>query len=508
MPIPDNSVVLYDFFKLLKKINEKLKSEELRTLLSDVDDNSNHSHNKFFVNDQALYREAMCLVEEISLYLVKHDSIHADKNILSAFFSALKSFNQSRTNQFKPEFSNFQVLDTSKLAALVNQYELAIDLLRQLSVTKNQIQKISESNDPYPSPRGIEQLEDLFKLLDKNRIIQGDNLYSMVLLNKICKIIRTELELTTQDLYELRAFYIDQSILFNKQRLNYQAKTTLLEKTLVAFIGRIEEIYATNTFPSVELISLREKLSHTEHLYDGAGQLNQENTNQLLNDLQNIIKNQLSNHTNKNASIQFFYKTSLSVLASLDQTPHSNSIAISSEEIFFDDMIVTFNNIKNHINSSQWNTQGQGFFSKKTPDGIIKLRKLFAELPTMQNAELINKINTIKKFMALYELTKQKILSKGRFRTDSVHNLYREIYNILDSAYANLNPEAKSKFYLAYIYNAEPSHGVIFSGISHNTPNAVTTLFNETPILPEDFVECCKKPQLTTGSGVLQKPNT
>ncbi len=550
MPMPDNSVVLYDFFKLLKKINENtLKHEELSKLLSEIDDSSNHSHNKFFVTDQASYIKAMDLVKKLSSYCqsemqpyeeIRYFSISSVPNekyiILSKISSELKILDL--INQENQRFSSFQAIDITKLAALVENYnrfydeqplvaskerqlsqESATTLIPMILSTWEQMEKISAPGDP--SPIEIKQLKVLIISLDENRLRQGDNIYSMIFLNKAYNLIRRELELinTVQfDLspnyyqyhHALRTFYVEQSISFNNQRIIYQTKATLLEKTLAAFVSRIEEIYAISSFPSTELITtLREKIPN---LYNN-GKLNQENTTQLLTELQAIIKQQLSTMHSNTASIQFFYETSLSVLASLDQTPHSNSIAISSEEKFFSDMIITFNNIKNHINLSKWNTRGQGFFSKKTPDGIIKLRKLFAELPTMQNAESTNeiktndKINTIKKFMALYELTEKKVLSKGYFRTDSVHSLYKKISAALDSAYNKLNPEAKSKFYLAYIYSDEPSHGAIFSGISHNTPNAVTNLFNKAPTLPEDFVECCKKPQLTTDSGVSPKPN-
>lgn len=105
-----------------------------------------------------------------------------------------------------------------------------------------------------------------------------------------------------------------------------------------------------------------------------------------------------------------------------------------SEQFFFDSLKAQLIDLKKQVENITWDKSGWGFFFKKVPDGIQKIRKIFNEKPlgTLEPKTNVESNNlTMNIFSEIYFLIKQKNSSTQYLRSRAVKNFYQSLQESL-----------------------------------------------------------------------------
>ncbi|MFM2323120.1 MAG: hypothetical protein RLZZ225_1273 [Pseudomonadota bacterium] len=111
-----------------------------------------------------------------------------------------------------------------------------------------------------------------------------------------------------------------------------------------------------------------------------------------------------------------------------------------AEKFFFDYFIASFRDLKEQVNRSEWNKHGWGFFRKKVPDGIQKVRLLLDKMPleNIDSAYHERHLLMLSYFSDIYHLMKQKNSSKKCLRSATVKRFYQLIEQSLEAFHQKL----------------------------------------------------------------------
>lgn len=120
------------------------------------------------------------------------------------------------------------------------------------------------------------------------------------------------------------------------------------------------------------------------------------------------------------------------LLQSIVETSKNNN---TQENIFFYSLKIQLISLKEQIENTIWNKSGWGFFFKKVPDGIQKIREIFNTKPfntseSETNVELNNLI-MLSLFSEIYFLISQKNSSTQYLRSPAVKNFYQSLQESL-----------------------------------------------------------------------------
>lgn len=120
------------------------------------------------------------------------------------------------------------------------------------------------------------------------------------------------------------------------------------------------------------------------------------------------------------------------LLQSIVETSKNNNI---QENIFFYSLKIQLISLKEQVENTIWNKSGWGFFFKKVPDGIKKIREIFNTKPfntseSETNVELNNLI-MLSLFSEIYFLINQKNSSTQYLRSPALKNFYQSLQESL-----------------------------------------------------------------------------
>ncbi len=176
------------------------------------------------------------------------------------------------------------------------------------------------------------------------------------------------------------------------------------------------------------------------------------------------------------------------VVASLED----NNTTAQPENLLCNSFTVVLRELKEQVDGAEWDTHGWGFFCKKVPDGIQKIRLLlnqvFNDLSLdgggLQHYE--QNLFMLSRFSDIYRLIKQKNSSKKCLRSSGVKRLYQSVEQRLEPLYTKINPD------LLRALNSMPTSNQAFESLN-------TNLFKEQALeLSEDGIQFL--PTLSSGS--------
>ena len=107
---------------------------------------------------------------------------------------------------------------------------------------------------------------------------------------------------------------------------------------------------------------------------------------------------------------------------------------IQPEQIFYDSMKAQLIDLEKQVKNIAWNKSGWGFFFKKVPDGIQKIRAIFnaKTFDTSESESNVESNNlTMNIFSEIYSLIKQKNSSTQYLRSPAVMNFYQSLQESL-----------------------------------------------------------------------------
>ncbi len=121
-------------------------------------------------------------------------------------------------------------------------------------------------------------------------------------------------------------------------------------------------------------------------------------------------------------------RTEVQLLENIIETSQNNN---AQENIFFDSLKLQLINLKDQVEDTVWNKSGWGFFFKKVPDGIQKIRKIFNTIPfnisDLETTVEPNNLIMLSLFSEIYSLINQKNSSTKYLRSSAVKNFYQSL---------------------------------------------------------------------------------
>ena len=121
-------------------------------------------------------------------------------------------------------------------------------------------------------------------------------------------------------------------------------------------------------------------------------------------------------------------RTEVQLLENIIETSQNNN---AQENIFFDSLKLQLINLKDQVEDTVWNKSGWGFFFKKVPDGIQKIRKIFNTIPfnisDLETTVEPNNLIMLSFFSEIYSLINQKNSSTKYLRSSAVKNFYQSL---------------------------------------------------------------------------------
>lgn len=182
------------------------------------------------------------------------------------------------------------------------------------------------------------------------------------------------------------------------------------------------------------------------------------------------------------------------VVASLED----NNTTAPPGNFFLNSFTAVLRELKEQVDRAEWNTHGWGFFCKKVPDGIQKIRsllnKIFNDLSFdgrgLQHYE--QNLFMLSRFSDIYHLIKQKNSSKKCLRSSGVKRFYQSVGQSLEPLYEKLNAAIDPDWFRVLLVNPTTTSNQAFDFLSNN-------LFKEqVPESSEDGMQLF--PTLSSGS--------
>lgn len=182
-------------------------------------------------------------------------------------------------------------------------------------------------------------------------------------------------------------------------------------------------------------------------------------------------------------------KSEESLLDTVAKSSEGNLIIFSQQEKnFFKDFISRLKILKDQVDSTEWNKSGLGFFCKKVPDGIQKVRFLLDKMPLDSKDSQYHERNLImlSLFSDIYHLIKQKNSSNKCLRSRAVKYFYLSMNELLKSLNAKLKDTLDPDWFRLLTTN---NHSA-FNFPSNNLFKEQTPEVEDTIQFPTCFTSC------------------
>lgn len=329
------------------------------------------------------------------------------KSILELMAEKINLIN--KINELKEKI---QVIKTEEHAfKLLQDYDLLekLDLVEKLqSKRENTIQKIDQL------------LKEIAECENNIKELQKDNDSSTVQTNKV-KILRLEKKKTQ--------FSNDLNYLTDQEKYEIEAEKRLR--------GPIEKIL--NNIKNTQTLNCPIKLLQNERSL----RFNLLETTRLIKDIEKLKDNALKNkqHSEIKAKQEHIENQLFQVIQDLSgiQPP------TSTDNRFFENLKTQLYNLKDQIENSNWNKLGWGFFYKKVPDGIQKLRAIFNEDTFIhlesEHGDGLKKLILLSVFSKINAVIDKKNTTSNFYRCRAVNDLYqtqKRVLNLIDNDFFTL----------------------------------------------------------------------
>ena len=413
-----------DPIKILKAQIEhpKTKQEDLRTESKIKKDLTQNAQNLNVLTE--FFKDIVQLVP------IKNNNII--KNFLEKIQSILdlnseKNALEAKTNEENPtpqaELITFLQQNESELIEYLK--ELAED--KQKEITKLQIEKqnlevlgkknilnsqISELEEKIQSTKNDQHI---YSIIEENNLLKP-----LIHLERLQKITDN----TERDIKELQK-QINKKNKYHLDLIEQLKKQKSEQRVAEDYRNQIEK--EINIIRDIKTTEWQSKLAQNQRAF----RFNSIDTRHLTAEIEKQKINATRKKEWKNIK-RILNRTEELLLQSIVETSKNNN---TQENIFFDLLKIQLINLKEQVENTVWNKSGWGFFFKKVPDGIQKIRaifnaKTFDTSESETNLEL-NKLIMLSIFSEIYLLIKQKNSSNQFFRSPAVKNFYQSVQETL-----------------------------------------------------------------------------
>lgn len=145
------------------------------------------------------------------------------------------------------------------------------------------------------------------------------------------------------------------------------------------------------------------------------------------------------------------------------------------EKDLFSRVFSVLSELKEEVDCVQWNTCGWGFFCKKVPDGIQRIRsflnKIVNELPSDSEGCFLHQeqnLFMLVSFSNIYHLIRQKNSSKKCLRSPAVKRFYQSKGQLLESLYEELESEMDPSWFSTLLANIKQNSSQIFDFLNND----------------------------------------
>lgn len=413
-----------DPIKILKTQIEhpKTKQEDLRTESKIKKDLTQNAQNLNVLTE--FFKDIVQLVP------IKNNNII--KNFLEKIQSILdlnseKNTLEAKTNEENPtpqaELITFLQQNESELIEYLK--ELAED--KQKEITKLQIEKqnlevlgkknilnsqISELEEKIQSTKNDQHI---YSIIEENNLLKP-----LIHLERLQKITDN----TERDIKELQK-QINKKNKYHLDLIEQLKKQKSEQRVAEDYRNQIEK--EINIIRDIKTTEWQSKLAQNQRAF----RFNSIDTRHLTAEIEKQKINATRKKEWKNIK-RILNQTEELLLQSIVETSKKNN---TQENIFFDLLKIQLISLKEQVENTVWNKSGWGFFFKKVPDGIQKIRaifnaKTFDTSESETNLEL-NKLIMLSIFSEIYLLIKQKNSSNQFFRSPAVKNFYQSLQESL-----------------------------------------------------------------------------
>ncbi len=413
---------------LAKKLREDDKVKNLKEKIEINKDRLNSTKEKYYKNQKELIiflnDNNMELVVLIKDFLIKkRKEIEKDKSELNNEKEKLELFDKK--DKLVNEISKLEE-NISKIKKDKNVWRMLVDygLMKILSLMDKLEELLKGSGEE------IKKLEEqLNKLESKLRGIK-EKFYNL-----------------KQKYYEDKERHGKEEVKYYKEKENFYKEEEMFCKEKEKYLTKIDEC-------------VKELLKNEKEFHDGEAA--QETYRSQVECIINEIKSGARLRLQQNArEIRFNSMDTRRLMAKIERQKLRDkqgklkdlllqSVVKSSqdndtrrtevEKFFFDYFIASFRDLKEQVNRSEWNKHGWGFFRKKLPDGIQKVRLLLDKMPLedIDSAYHERHLLMLSCFSGIYHLMKQKNSSKKCLRSATVKRFYQLMEQSLEALHQKL----------------------------------------------------------------------
>lgn len=379
------------------------------------------------------------LIEQYEINKVLSDSIRED---YSLNHDKICEFLQENKPKLKEDIKQLIYLKKAKITQLLNKESILesmakkINLINKIIELKEKIQVIKTEKHAFKllqdhdlleklvlveklqskRENTIQEIDQLLKkiaVFEKNiKELQKDNDSSTVQANKI-KILRLEKKKTQ--------FSNDLNYLTDQQKSEIEAEKRLRDP--------IEKIL--NNIKNTQTLNCPIKLLQNERSL----RFNLLETTRVIKDIEKLKDSNLKNK--QHSKIKAKQEQIENQIFQVIQDFSGNQSPTSTDNPFFNTLETQLNSLKNRIETPNWNKSGWGFFYKKVPDGIQKLRAIFngdtfIRLES-EHDDGLKKLILLSVFSKINAVIDKKNTTSNFYRCRAVDDLYQTAKMLLNS---------------------------------------------------------------------------
>lgn len=367
-------------------------------------------------------------------YEINKDLSNKIRENYSLNLNKICEFLQKNKHELKKDIKQLIYLKKDKITQLLNKKSILelmaekINLINKIIELKEKIQVIKTEKQAFKlfkdhhlleklvlveklqnkSANTIQEIDQLLKkiaLFEKNiKELQKDNDSSTVQANKV-KILSLKKKKTQ--------FSNDLNYLTDQQKSEIEAEKRLRDP--------IEKIL--NNIKNTQTLNCPIKLLQNERSL----RFNLLETTRLIKDIEKLKDNALKNK--QHSKIKAKQEQIENQIFQVIQDFSGSQLPTSTDNLFFENLKTQLYALKAQIENPNWNKSGWGFFYKKVPDGIQKLRAIFNEDTFIhlesEHDEGLKKLILLSIFSKINAVIDKKNTTSNFYRCRAVNDLYQ-----------------------------------------------------------------------------------
>ncbi|KAF5271611.1 hypothetical protein FQR65_LT05232 [Abscondita terminalis] len=454
-----------DPIKILKKQIEhpKTKQEDLRTESKINKDLTQNAHNLNVITES--FKDIIQLVSiknnniiKIFLERIKTTlNFNIDKNALEAKQTKANDANTT----LQEELVTFLLQNESEL--IQHFKELAEDKqegIEKLQIEKQNLEMLDKKNKLKSQISEVEEKiqttkndQRIFSIIKDNNLLQ-----LLIYLERLQKFtdntfheidkLQTQITALEKQITELEreadkkdATKLDAE--WNKEKIKSRAKIKILKNKFNLALNEQLKIQKTNQQVAEDYNQkIKEDINIIRNLktQEWHSQLTQDESVLQSNAMSiELLTVEIEKHK-KNATWKREWQSAKSTLDEIETLLLKNVVETSTnddnqENKFFVELKVQLEDLKKQVENPIWNKLGWGFFFKKIPDGIQKIRAIFntKQFDTLEPETNVaqNNLMMLNIFSEIYPLIRQKKFSTHCLRSPTVKNFYHSFHESL-----------------------------------------------------------------------------